>query len=85
MPKFFQLNRIFSILLFLVGIYGQSFGQDEEVVFSLKGTIKSGKTQQPISYANVSLKNHPIGINANEEGKFELNLETIYKFDTISF
>jgi len=54
-------------------------------LFSLKGAIKSAKTKQAIAYANVSLKNYPIGINANEEGKFELNIETIYKFDTISF
>lgn len=55
------------------------------MLVTLKGTIKSAKTKKAISYANVALKNHPIGINANEEGKFELNLETIYKFDTITF
>lgn len=52
---------------------------------TLKGTVKSSKTKEAIAFANISLKNNPIGINANEEGKFELNLETIYKSDTLMF
>lgn len=79
------MYRIISIVLLFLASYGQSFGQDNEVIFTLKGTIKNAKTKQAIAYANIALKNYPIGINANEEGKFELNLETIYKFDTISF
>lgn len=65
--------------------YCLSYGQDDDAIFTLKGTVLSEKTQEPISYANVSLKNHPVGINANEEGKFELNLEEIYKEDTVTF
>ena len=53
-------------------------------MLSLKGTVKSGKTKKAIPYANVALKNNPIGINANEEGKFELNIESIYLDDTIA-
>lgn len=60
------------------------FGQESDDIITLRGTVKSLKTKKPIAFANVYLKNSPIGINANEEGKFELNLEAIYKVDTLA-
>ena len=71
-------------MFFFLTVFFQSYGQKNEEVLSLKGTVKSGKTKLAIPYANISLKNNPIGINANEEGKFELNIESIYLYDTIT-
>ncbi|NJN27308.1 MAG: carboxypeptidase-like regulatory domain-containing protein [Cyclobacteriaceae bacterium] len=74
-----------AILFAIISTFPQAFAQDSEDYISLRGTVKSLKTNLPIPFANISLKNQPIGINANEEGKFELNIEPEYQFDTISF
>jgi hypothetical protein len=77
--------RRFTITALALLSFFYSNGQEKDEVLTLKGTVLSSKTQLAIPYANVSLKNNPLGINANEEGKFELNLEPVYNYDTIKF
>lgn len=71
----------FSLLFIIITVRAQ---EDVEPL-SIRGTVKSSKTKRPIAFANVVLKNSPIGINANEEGAFELNIEPVYAIDTLVF
>jgi len=79
------LIKKFTITAFSLLTLAFSYAQENTEIITLKGTVMSQKSRNPIPYANVSLKDNPLGINANEEGNFELNLESKYSYDTIAF
>ena len=67
------LVAIFTLLVFT------SFGQTE-----IKGKVLDTETLEPIPYANIYLKNHPIGTTAFRDGSFKLKLDSVFQ-DSVIF
>ena len=78
-------NFLFAFtVFFLSAMPGLLFSQDYgDQYLSLNGAVKNRETDQGIPFANIAIKDQPIGINTNEEGSFQLNIEKEYLRDTL--
>lgn len=67
------LTAIFTLFVFT------SFGQTE-----IKGKVLDAETLEPIPYANIYLKNYPVGTTAFRNGSFKLDLDSVFQ-DSVIF
>lgn len=77
-------NLVLLLLLTCLFLPKALNAQNEEFI-QLEGTVKNKKTKEGIPYAHITVANQPIGVNANEEGKFKLILDDVFMEDTIVF
>ncbi len=71
----------FLFILIIVLIWpGVVFSQD---YYSIRGKVVDNKTNTPLAFAQVSLKNTLAGIATNADGQFELNVATSHINDSI--
>lgn len=75
--RFTFMKRLFLLLFFLAGISG--FSQAE-----LKGKILDAPSGKTIPYANIYLKNQPVGTTAFRDGSFSLKLDSVFH-DSVIF
>lgn len=71
------MKKLLLVLCTVAGI--ASKGQ-----VNLKGVIIDSKTGESIPYANVYLKNHPVGTTAFRDGSFKLQLDSLFQ-DSVIF
>ena len=50
----------------------------------VSGIVKNRENGEPLPYASVSLKNHPIGTISNENGEFDFYVPLSKQGDTLS-
>ena len=50
----------------------------------VSGIVKNRETGEPLPYASLSLKNHPIGTISNENGEFDFYVPKSKQNDTLS-
>lgn len=67
------LAAIFTLFVFT------SFGQTE-----IRGKVIDAETLEPIPYANIYLKNYPVGSTAFRDGSFKLKLDSVFE-DSVIF
>ncbi len=75
MPKSFPV-----IVFFFVTLWNFSSAQ-----ILISGNVASVKTEEPLPYASIFLKNHTIGTTTNENGDFELKIPKSALNDTVVF
>ena len=51
--------------------------------FTIEGKVLREKKKKPLPFATISLKNHPIGTIANNEGEFILKINPKFRSDTL--
>ena len=66
-----------ALLLFGLSVYGQ-------VPSAISGTILNKESQEPLPYASIRLKNHPIGTVSNDDGEFDFYIPKSKRSDTLS-
>ncbi len=79
--NFLSFFTLFLLLALPLWVFSQANDDD---YLSLKGSVKNQTSGLPVPFANIALKDQPIGINTNEEGRFELNVDTEYLHDTMT-
>jgi len=75
MPNFKILVLLYFISISLSG-YSQSKG-------AVSGIVVNKEDNEPLSFASITLKNHPIGTLSNEEGEFDFYIPESKRNDTI--
>jgi len=75
----FQIKN-FSDFLLSIFISASLFGQSQEYI---QGKVLDSLTKEPISFTFIILNNNNIGIVANEEGDFKLNINSKFLSDTL--
>ena len=75
----FNILCVFFLMLQTVdsGIYAQ----DNSVI---TGKIINGEDKEPLPFASIRLKNHPIGTISNEDGEFDFYIPKSKRNDTLS-
>ena len=57
------------------------YAQDNSVI---TGKIINGEDKEPLPFASIRLKNHPIGTISNEEGEFDFYIPKSKRNDTLN-
>jgi len=57
------------------------FAQDNSVI---TGKIINGEDKEPLPFASIRLKNHPIGTISNENGEFDFYIPKSKRNDTLT-
>lgn len=70
--------RLFSLLMLL----GPLLHAQENSIVS--GQVINGEDQQPLPYASIRLKNHPIGTISNDNGEFDFYIPKSKRNDTLN-
>ncbi len=65
----------FSLFLIIFYVHSQAI--------TIEGTVLNQQTQQPVSYANISIKNKPLGTVCNEEGFFKFHSSELLEEDIV--
>ncbi len=73
--------RIFLLLLAVISISLCGYSQ---VPSAISGKILNKDNLEPLPYASIRLKNHPIGTVSNEEGEFDFYIPKSKRNDTLS-
>jgi hypothetical protein len=68
-------------LLLLQTIYSGLYAQDNSVI---TGKIINGEDKEPLPFASIRLKNHPIGTISNENGEFDFYIPKSKRNDTLN-
>ena len=55
----------------------------ETTPFTIEGKVLREKKNTPLPFATISLKNHPIGTIANNQGEFVLKIDPKFRTDTL--
>lgn len=76
-----MLHRQFLLLSALMLASLCSYAQ---VPNAISGTILNKDNQEPLPYASIRLKNHPIGTVSNDEGEFDFYIPKSKRNDTLS-
>ncbi len=76
-----RLNLYFFFFLFLTSLVQGAYAQDNSVV---TGQIFNGEDKEPLPFASIRLKNHPIGTISNENGDFDFYIPKSKRNDTLS-
>lgn len=75
----------FTLFLFatiiLLSSNGDIYGQDNSVI---TGKVINGEDKEPLSFASIRLKNHPIGTISNEDGEFDFYIPKSKRNDTLN-
>lgn len=66
--------KVIYILLALIVFSFESFGQQGNVVATIKGKIIDAKTNEPVAYTNIGLEGTFSGTASNSDGDFELKI-----------
>lgn len=72
--------RYLSTFLFFYFISSNSFGQSQEYI---QGKVLDSITNEPIAFTFIIFNQNNIGIVANEEGDFKLNINSKFLSDTL--
>ena len=72
-----------TILLFL-GVAFISICSYSQVPYAISGTILNKENREPLPYASIRLKNHPIGTVSNDDGEFDFYVPRSKRNDTLS-
>ena len=77
------MRPTFIVVFFLIAqmISLNTFAQDNSVI---SGTIINGEDQEPLPFASIRLKNHPIGTISNENGDFDFYIPKSKRTDTLN-
>ena len=67
--------------LLLHTITSNIFAQDNSVI---TGKVINGEDKEPLSFASIRLKNHPIGTISNENGEFDFYIPKSKRNDTLN-
>jgi hypothetical protein len=73
-------RKLFPVLFTLILSYSSSYAQE---IIALKGEIYYKNTNEPISFANISIKGKPVGTTSNELGQFQFYFPKKYLNDTL--
>ncbi len=76
-----RLKILCVFLLLLQTIDSQVNAQDNSVI---TGKIINGEDKEPLPFASIRLKNHPIGTISNEEGEFDFYIPKSKRNDTLN-
>lgn len=76
-----QYKFLVVIVLLLQTMTFKVFGQENSFV---TGNIINGEDQEPLPFASIRLKNHPIGTISNENGDFDFYIPKSKRNDTLS-
>lgn len=79
----FRRASVFKILFltfFLIGGFGQVSGQ-----ILIKGKVSDGKTNAPISYANIGIINTRVGTITDSDGTFSITIPAGLAQDSLTF
>lgn len=71
-------------LLLLLGTGIVSLSLHSQVTNAISGTILNKESQEPLPYASIRLKNHPIGTVSNDDGEFDFYIPKSKRNDTLS-
>ncbi len=71
------------VFLFAV-LLAVSSGTLAQVPYAISGTIVNKENGEPLPYASVRLKNHPIGTVSNDDGAFDFYIPKSKRNDTLS-
>ena len=71
------------VFLFAV-LLAVSSGAIAQVPYAISGTIVNKENGEPLPYASVRLKNHPIGTVSNDDGAFDFYIPKSKRNDTLS-
>ncbi len=74
-------SRTFLLLLAVISISLCGYSQ---VPSAISGKILNKDNLEPLPYASIRLKNHPIGTVSNEEGEFDFYIPKSKRNDTLS-
>ena len=75
-------SRLFFVFILIIGLGGNTiYAQDNSFV---TGKIINGEDQEPLPFASVRLKNHPIGTISNDDGEFDFYIPKSKRNDTLS-
>ena len=74
-----QINYLIATLFFWI-FYLNLYGQPSEFI---QGKVLDSITNEPISFAFIILNQNKIGIVANEEGDFKINVNSKFLSDTL--
>jgi hypothetical protein len=55
----------------------------ERKPITLEGKVLKNKNKEPLPFATISLKNHPVGTITNEQGKFIFKIDPLFASDTL--
>lgn len=71
--------RICFLLFIVIGEWSMVLSQD------FSGQVLNSKTKQPIAYVSIGIPAMGVGILSDDEGKFQLTLQSIVDTDTLHF
>ncbi len=74
--------RLSSILVFIVLLLMTKMNAQDTSVIT--GKVINGEDKEPLSFASIRLKNHPIGTISNENGEFDFYIPKSKRNDTLS-
>ncbi len=75
----FKILCLFFLMLQTIG--SGIYAQDNSVI---TGKIINGEDKEPLPFASIRLKNHPIGTISNENGEFDFYIPKSKRNDTLS-
>ncbi len=70
--------------ILIIGFFMLSAGLHAQVPYAISGTIVNKENGEPLPYASVRLKNHPIGTVSNDDGAFDFYVPKSKRNDTLS-
>lgn len=73
-------NFKYLILLYFISLSINSYSQSKGAV---SGVIVNKENNEPLPFASITLKNHPIGTLSNEDGEFDFYIPESKRNDTI--
>jgi len=76
-----RFNILCVFFLMLQTIDSGVYAQDNSVI---TGKIINGEDKEPLPFASIRLKNHPIGTISNDEGEFDFYIPKSKRNDTLS-
>ncbi|MGI9532216.1 carboxypeptidase-like regulatory domain-containing protein [Lutimonas sp.] len=76
-----QLKSYVFFLLILTSLIRVGHAQDTSVI---TGQIINGEDKEPLPFASIRLKNHPIGTISNENGDFDFYIPKSKRNDTLT-
>ena len=70
-------------ILFLLYLISISFNGYSQSKGAISGIVVNKEDNEPLPFASITLKNHPIGTLSNEEGEFDFYIPQSKRNDTI--
>jgi len=76
-----RFNSYLALFIVIFTVIPGIFAQDNSVI---TGQIINGEDKEPLPFASIRLKNHPIGTISNENGDFDFYIPKSKRNDTLS-